>query len=156
MISPGAISRVAQKGYLKPAPRSHTDSRPEPYHWSVQRLFSMFPAGLPGVALFLLRISVIGMLADSTLQNPITGNISLWKLLIPVLIGLMLLCGAFTPIACAFSLTFEAISWPAWDELRTLEFLLPALVMIALFLLGPGAYSIDSRMFGRRLILPPQ
>jgi hypothetical protein len=29
-------------------------------------------------------------------------------------------------------------------------------VIIALFLLGPGAYSIDSKMFGRRLILPPE
>jgi hypothetical protein len=116
----------------------------------------MFPAGLPGVALFLLRVTVIGMLFDSTAQNSQTGSISLAKALILALTSVLLLCGAFTPIASASSIVFEATYWPSWDGLRAFDFYLRELVMISLLLLGPGAYSIDLKMFGRRLILPPE
>jgi hypothetical protein len=116
----------------------------------------MFPTGLPGAALFLLRISVVGMLFDSTVQNSSPGNVGPWRVVALALISLLLFCGLFTPIASVLSIILEAIYWPVWDELRSFEFSLQALVMIALFLLGPGAYSIDSKMFGRRLILPPE
>jgi uncharacterized membrane protein YphA (DoxX/SURF4 family) len=116
----------------------------------------MFPTGFPGAALFLLRVSVIGMLFDSTLQNSSTGNISPWRIVALALVSLLLLCGAFTPIASALSIIFQAICWPVWDGPKSFEFCLQTLVMIVLFVLGPGAYSIDSKMFGRRLILPPE
>jgi hypothetical protein len=116
----------------------------------------MFPAGLPGVALFLLRVTVIGMLCDSTAQGSATGSISLSKILVLAVTSLLLLCGAFTPIASGISIIFEAIYWPSWDGMRSFEFYLRALVMVSLLLLGPGAYSIDLKMFGRRLILPPE
>lgn len=116
----------------------------------------MFPAGLPGVALVLLRITVIGMLFDSTAQSSATGSISLSKILVLAATSLLLLCGAFTPVASVVSIVFEAIYWPSWDGLRSFEFCLRALAIISLLLLGPGAYSIDLKMFGRRLILPPE
>jgi uncharacterized membrane protein YphA (DoxX/SURF4 family) len=116
----------------------------------------MFPDGLPGVALFLLRVVVIGMLVDSTFQSLMIENAATWKIVALALISLLLLCGVFTPIASAFSILFEAICWPAWDEQKSLEFSVSALVMIVLSLLGPGAYSIDSKMFGRRIILHPE
>ena len=116
----------------------------------------MFPTGLPGAALFLLRVSIIGMLFDSTVQSSTTENVSLWKTLALALTSLLLFGGAFTPIASVFSIILDAICWPIWDGLRSFEFSLQTLVMMALFLLGPGAYSIDSKMFGRRVILPPE
>lgn len=116
----------------------------------------MFPTGLPGVALLFLRFSVIGMLFDSTIQSATPGNVGPWRMLILTVTSLLLLCGAFTPIAGVLSIVLQAINWPLWDGLRSFEFSLQALVMIALLLLGPGAYSIDSKMFGRRVILPPE
>ena len=116
----------------------------------------MFPTGFPGAALFLLRVSVIGMLFGSRLQNSLAGNISSWKVLALSLISLMLFCGMFTPIASALSIILEALCWSVWDGPRSFEFSVQVLVMTALMLLGPGAYSIDSKIFGRRLILPPE
>jgi hypothetical protein len=146
----------AQKGQVKLSPQGRAIKSGLRYYCPVQRLFSMFPAGLPGVALFLLRVTVIGMLFDSTAQSSVTGSISLSKALVLALTSVLLLCGAFTPIASASSIVFEAIYWPSWDGLRAFDFYLRELVMISLLLLGPGAYSIDLKMFGRRLILPPE
>jgi hypothetical protein len=123
---------------------------------AVQRLFSMFPTGSPGAALFLLRVSVIGMLFDATVRSSTTGNVGPLKVLAVAVTSLLLFVGAFTPIASVLSIILEAIWWPIWGGLRSFEFSLQALVMVVLFLLGPGAYSIDSKMFGRRLILPPE
>ena len=116
----------------------------------------MFPTGLPGAALFLLRVSIIGMLFDSMIQSSVTGSVGPWRILALSLTSLLLLCGAFTPIASILSMILEAICWPVWGGLRSFEFSFQALVMIALFLLGPGAYSIDLKMFGRRLIVPSE
>jgi hypothetical protein len=126
------------------------------YYEPVQRLFSMFPTGLPGAALLLLRVCVIGMLIDSIAHSSETGNITLGKALPLALISFLLLLGAFTPITSMVSIILDSIYWPTWDTLRSFEFALQALVMLALFLLGPGAYSLDAKMFGRRLILPPE
>ena len=98
----------------------------------------------------------LASLFDSSVQNSSTGNISPWRTVALALISLLLFCGAFTPIASVLSIILEASYWPVWDMLRSFEFSLQVLVMIALFLLGPGAYSIDLKMFGRRLILPPE
>ena len=121
------------------------------YHHTVLRLFSMFPAGIPGLALLLLRFVVIGILVPVQHTEPLNPYIALALGLISVL----LLLGAFTPIACVISIVFEAMHAPTWEGLRSLDVVLRMLVIAVLLLLGPGAYSLDSRMFGRRLILPP-
>jgi uncharacterized membrane protein YphA (DoxX/SURF4 family) len=96
------------------------------------------------------------MLFDSTIHSSSTGEISPLRIMALALMSLLLLCGAFTPIASVLSIILEAIYLPGWDGLKCFEFSLQALVTVALFFLGPGAYSIDSKMFGRRVILPPE
>ena len=105
--------------------------------------------------MLLLRVCVIGMLIDSAAQSPQAANITLGKALPLALTSLLLLLGAFTPIASVVAIILDSIYWPAWDAMKSFEFALQALVMVALLLLGPGAYSLDAKMFGRRLILPP-
>jgi hypothetical protein len=114
----------------------------------------MFPAGLPGIALLLLRITVAGLLLVSTLSNESVENITPWKAIALGITCILLCLGALTPLASVFSLVIQAMYLPGLDELRFASLALHMLVSVAMFLLGPGAYSLDSKMFGRRLILP--
>ena len=115
----------------------------------------MFPAGIPGLALLLMRLVVIGILLMSTVPVQHTEPLNPYMALALGLMSVLLLLGAFTPIACVISIVFEAMHAPTWEGLRSLDVVVRMLVIAVLLLLGPGAYSLDSRMFGRRLILPP-
>jgi putative oxidoreductase len=123
----------------------------------VQRLFSTFPEGWPGTGLLFLR----AVAALAPLQHGIAG------LLIappPPLINLQLaaagtaiflLAGLWTPAAgvllavAEFGLTFSHPIDP-WRHI------LLAALGIALAMLGPGAWSVDARLFGRKRIQIPQ
>lgn len=119
----------------------------------------MFPHGGPGVGLLLLRIAAAAMFAlnltyhlDSRsrpLQIVITISI--------ILITLSLCAGFLTPIltviACAVGIAnlFMTVQ-PSYviSILRIFTF-------AALFFLGPGAYSVDARLFGLRVtVIPPR
>lgn len=114
----------------------------------------MFPAGLPGVALLLLRITIAGLLIVSTLSNESAGSVAPWKTISLGVTCLLLCLGAITPVASIVSIAIEATAWPGADGLQSTNLALNMLVFLTMFVLGPGAYSLDSRMFGRRLILP--
>jgi uncharacterized membrane protein YphA (DoxX/SURF4 family) len=66
--------------------------------------------------------------------------------------------GYLTPIVASMALACHALIWFAVgaDLDVAVAALVFALNALALALLGPGAYSLDSRRFGRRLVvLPP-
>ena len=79
--------------------------------------------------------------------------------------GILLLIGFLTPIAgsvaglgaigAAFSL-FPVSSPTLFDSKMAVVFALT--MLLGIILLGPGAFSLDARMFGRREIIfpPPQ
>lgn len=113
----------------------------------------MFPGGGPGWGLLFLRLCAAGILLRNVLTYPAV-SIYAWEL--PVLVIAAAICfGVFTPLACAASGLVQALilSRPAHHD--SFQFAFSFCVTVALFLLGPGAFSVDSRRFGRRLILPP-
>jgi hypothetical protein len=124
---------------------------------TVQRLFSMFPPGLPGLALLLLRLSVASALLLDTYSH--TATLPGWLDGIAVAISLVVSVGYLTPLVAAAALVFHALLGVAFgvDLGGAAVAIILSLDALALALLGPGAYSIDSRRFGRRLVvLPPQ
>ena len=122
----------------------------------MQRLFSTFPEGWPGIGLAFLR----AVAAITPLQHGIAGLVMVPP---PALINLhlmaagaavLLLVGLWTPVAGVLMAVAElclTFSHPI-DPWR--HILLGALGA-ALAMLGPGAWSVDARLFGRKRIQIP-
>jgi uncharacterized membrane protein YphA (DoxX/SURF4 family) len=124
----------------------------------MQRLFTMFPAGAPGVALALLRLSVMGCLWQRFLAQVPAG--SAWGLLSPGIISIFLLIGMATPVAALIAAGIELMSvfYPprigSFVFADTLTVGIHASEALSLALIGPGAFSVDARLFGRRILTP--
>jgi len=120
----------------------------------MQRLFSMFPIGLPGLALFILRASIaFALVVQSFGYGQVTGA---WLRVAAVLISAALSVGYLTPIAAAAAVLYEVMLWSGLPDGDSIKAIIVSLDSLALALLGPGAYSLDGHLFGRRVIvLPP-
>ncbi len=129
----------------------------------LQRLFSAFPDGWPGAGLLLLRIT-----AGSTAVLDALGYFDAPPVTIAVGLllassGALLLLGFLTPLAATVacvSLGAVGLSWlpPPVPNLAGdgLTLVLILAVNAAVLLLGPGAFSVDSHLFGRREIVLPR
>jgi putative oxidoreductase len=127
----------------------------------VQRLFSSFACGWPGVGLLLLRLltavalirfGIGGVLAAPPLTTVILQIVGIGA-------GILLLIGLWTPVAgalaaivkvCIALSRFLSHSGDPWIALTE------AVLSAVLAMVGPGAWSIDARLFGRRRIDVPE
>jgi hypothetical protein len=116
----------------------------------MQRLFSMFPQGGPGIALVLLRVSVAGM-ALFSFRTYVSSLVPHWVLPGLLLISLSLCIGFLTPVLSVFFCIADTYLLLAGgsDSVIHVSAMLNA---IALAFLGPGAYSLDARLYGRRVV----
>jgi uncharacterized membrane protein YphA (DoxX/SURF4 family) len=87
-----------------------------------------------------------------------------WALgLMAIVIALALLIGLLTPLVAALSGLGNSmacvtlfLSSGVNDQARAICAMNLAAMSIALVLLGPGAFSLDARLFGRREIIIPE
>jgi hypothetical protein len=97
----------------------------------VQRLFSSFPDGRAGAGLLILRITVA---AGVVLQT---------ESALALFVAAPLVAGFMTPAIAAGAAVIAMMADAPYV----------AAIAIALALLGPGAFSVDARLFGRREIV---
>jgi hypothetical protein len=130
----------------------------------LQRAFSTFPDGLPGAGLLLLRaalgVVLLVQAAVCIVDWHVLGFLTLSVGLLTVATGALLLIGYLTPFASVLAGLFCvgcAFSWPPNLELfaAKLTAALATVIAVALVCLGPGAFSLDARLFGRREIIIP-
>ena len=129
---------------------------------NLQKFFSTFPNGWPGIGLILLRFA-IGL--SATIQGAydlIAPSGATVMGLAAIFVGAALLIGFLTPLAGAaaaignstigISLLVESGAIPpkACTEAELV------VMSLAVVLLGPGAFSLDARLFGRREIVIPK
>lgn len=115
----------------------------------MQGFFSMFPSGRAGIALLVLRTSV----AAALLLGAVTGARALLVNIASACIAALLCAGFATPICAGLCSVVAAVVAFRATGTSALCATLFALTSLALALLGPGAYSLDARLFGRRRIV---
>lgn len=110
----------------------------------------MFPAGAAGWGLLLLRVCAAGMLVRNCTADLTAGT---WEIAGIVILAGVLCLGAFTPVTCCVSVLVQVFVLLHRHQADPFRFVFSFCVTAALFLVGPGAFSLDSRLFGRRLIV---
>ena len=139
----------------------------------MQRLFSGFPAGAPGAGLLLLRLTLgvyliaqgvrIAVLFVDTGTPPtilaaltalamlVGGTLGAAGILTPITQSMSAAAGLVTLLDAMWAPTAipgPVVPWPLA--------LMTTVVAVSLVFLGPGAYSIDASLFGRKEIpIPP-
>jgi putative oxidoreductase len=119
----------------------------------VQRLFSTFANGWPGAGLLLLRalagMALLHYEIPQIIERPALGVIV--PQVIAIVAGIFLLAGLWTPVAGTLVAIVEVriifvVARDPWVSIML------ATLGAALAMIGPGAWSIDARLFGRKLI----
>jgi len=114
----------------------------------------MFPPGWPGLGLLLLRSSAgIALLAESFGYRQ---DLPVWMKSAAIILSITLFAGYLTPIAAVIGLLLHGLIWLTLGGGSAAIVIILSLDITALALLGPGAYSVDASLFGRRVVvLPP-
>jgi uncharacterized membrane protein YphA (DoxX/SURF4 family) len=130
-------------------------------------MFSAYPDGWPGVGLLLLRAAAACVLVAQGIAflrykpdpGPMFGAIAL----LTIGIGALLLVGFLTRSAIAAAALgtlgsmLSAFSGPKVGLVETrMTAALALLIAAAVVSLGPGAFSVDARLFGRREVIIPR
>jgi len=115
----------------------------------MHRLFSTFADGAPGAGLLLMRMAAAGALllrAGAVLAAGPAVAVAAIHVLAAV-VGILLLLGLWTPFVAVLGVV--AGGWEAYANPGNAGFhILLAALCAALALLGPGAWSLDARLFG--------
>ena len=118
----------------------------------MQRLFSTFASGRPGVGLLIQRlVTGAGLLYAGIVQLGAPAGTLMIADMAGAVLGLFIVMGLWTPMTGALVAAVELwilieIPGDIWMPLTL------AVLGSTLALIGPGALSIDARLFGRKHI----
>lgn len=125
---------------------------------ALQRLFSTFPNSWPGIGLLLIRLCLgitLIYLGTVGLSGKPPEPITLIQNLIASAGGIFLLAGLWTPAVgglIALDEVWIALSLCAANREDMWLHIRLAIFAVSVAMLGPGVWSIDARLFGRKRI----
>ena len=127
----------------------------------MQRLFSTFASGWPGVGLLLLRVLTGAALIHFGIANLLEEPPLMTAVLqiIGAVAGILLLIGLWTPVAGTLAAIVKV--WIAFSRYFSHSgdpriHIVQAILGAVLAMVGPGALSIDARLYGRKLVNFPE
>lgn len=121
------------------------------YPADMLRHFTMFPAGITGLALVLLRLGVTASLWQPILDGALAPSaLRMFEL---SLISVLLLIGLATPLCGAVAIVALLTGFdPCLHATICANSAIRGISALSLTLIGPGAFSVDARLFGRRVL----
>jgi len=118
----------------------------------VQRLFSTFPNSWPGAGLFILRLAAVFSLLGVDMTSGLGDVTTVLLRCVAIAAAVLLLLGFGTPFAAVGEAVIQ-VGIMALDGRYNSSAVISTALGVALAMLGPGAWSLDARMFGRKRIV---
>jgi uncharacterized membrane protein YphA (DoxX/SURF4 family) len=114
----------------------------------VRRLFSTFARGWPGAGLLVMRLAGgTALITWAAGLLPAVSAVVVAAAVLAAVAGLLLIAGLWTPVAGAVVAVIGV--WFALSSTNNpLAGVLFAAIGAGLALIGPGAWSVDARLFG--------
>ena len=117
----------------------------------MQRLYTTFPNEWPGAGLLLLRLAEgVPSVVDGAIRALGSGvTVAALPYAVDILSGLLLIVGFWTPIGGLLQALVEfssALSGSGYEHI------VRGMIGLSVAMLGPGAWSVDARLFGRKRI----
>jgi hypothetical protein len=120
----------------------------------MQRLFGTFPNRSPGLALLILRLAVAAALVSGA--RLCSGPETEVLLALSRIAAVLIMVGWYTPLAAGSAVLISLCTFWVCREAGINALMIA--ILIAISLLGAGAYSVDARLYGRRrlvILRPP-
>jgi hypothetical protein len=114
----------------------------------------MFPAGAAGIALLILRLASAAALLECGWRQPLFATLTGTFVILALPAGALCL-GILTPYTSTVSCLIELAIIVRSVTQPEFPIIISIVITAALGVLGPGAYSLDARMFGRKIIRFP-
>jgi uncharacterized membrane protein YphA (DoxX/SURF4 family) len=119
----------------------------------VQRLFSAFPNSLPGLGLLVIRFATgLSLAAAAQATDDLANTAGLLARCAVVGVAVLIWIGLWTPLAAVAAAAVQIIVI-AFGHRFSVSSAAFASVSLSLAVLGPGAWSFDARLYGRKRII---
>jgi putative oxidoreductase len=117
----------------------------------VQRLFSTFPNSWPGLGLLILRFAT-GLSLAAVAQDNLADTAGLLARCAVAGVAVLIWIGLWTPLAAVVAAAIQILAITLGHKFN-LSMIVFAAVGLSLAVLGPGAWSCDARLYGRKRII---
>jgi hypothetical protein len=114
----------------------------------MQRLFGAFPNRGAGLALLILRLAVAAALVSGARLCP--GPTTEVLVALSRIAAVLIVAGWYTPLAAGSAVVISLCTWVCREPGMNA---LTIAILVAIGLLGAGAYSVDARLYGRRRLV---